>query len=125
MSRISWGTMGKALREAENALGNPNQACAAQKLAKATGYINAINSKVSKEPKRFSGRDIEKLQQVVHCLRNMKLRNQERRENISGYLAQGLLAIKALQEVMGSFTRGAPHGAISASGGGERKGADL
>ena len=107
MSHISWGTMGKALREAENALGSSNQACAAQKLAKAIGYINAINHKVSKEPRRYNEKDAEKLQRVVHCLRSMKLRARERRENLSGYLAQGLPAIRALQEAMGAFAGGA------------------
>lgn len=107
MGHISWGTMGRVLREAEHALGSPNQTYAAQKLAKAIRYVNAVHSKVPKEPRRYAGRDVERLQRVVDCLRDAKLRAPERKGDLSGYLAQGLTIIKALREVTGSFTRGA------------------
>ena len=105
MSHISWGTMGRVLKEAENALVRSSQVGAAKKLAKAIGYINAVNHSVSKEPRRFSEKDIEKLQQVVHCLRGTGLTARAKKEDYSEYLAKGSLAIKALQEAKGSVQK--------------------
>ena len=99
MSRISWGTMRKLLREAEIALGSPNQVLATQKLRKAVGYIHAANARVSKEPGRYSPADAEMLGQVVGCLKSAQLRTRDRKEDLSAYLSQGLLAVRALQGV--------------------------
>ena len=102
MSCMSWGTMRKVLREAEHALAGANKAHAAQKLAKAVKYINAAHRRVTKEPRRFAERDIEKLQQVVKCLRGTNLGARVRREDLSGRLAGASGAVKAIREAVGS-----------------------
>ncbi|MDA0748159.1 MAG: hypothetical protein O2954_16680, partial [bacterium] len=95
MSHISWGTIRKVLCEAQVALGSTNlsgkkqQALAAQKLEKATGYINTVDRVTTGAPRRFAEKDVERLQLLARCLKEKKLAGLKKKGNLAAYLEEG------------------------------------